>query len=82
MIKSWWVKFRNIKIVKFSNDKYGIRKGWLIYRFNTGCNEFPWCWRTDREVLKRNFNKIAKIYESRFVDEGEIVSYTRTNDDK
>jgi len=84
MIKQIWTHFRNIKLVKFSNDTYGIRKGWLFYRYlkkrGVYSNDFEWGWKS-QAYRPGKLSDIAEIYEEIFIDEGTSLIYDRITED-
>lgn len=74
MIRQAWAVFRNIKIIKFSDDSYGIRKGWLWYRFQS--KKGRWVSR-DQAWTCLEFQPVATRFENRWVDDGQVVYYER-----
>lgn len=59
---------KNIKLVKFSNGKFGVRRGWIFYEYfdlkdtqywwEKSSRHFPYC-MVDIDIARHAFNMLT-----------------------
>lgn len=81
MIRTIKRHLSNIQIVRFSDDTYGIRKGWVFYRYLSDKNSVSWNVK-DRAYSTIKFDNISKLFEKFFYDDGIVVGYERFREDE